>query len=234
MENVHAERSAGWSVLCYVGVLILATLINGNMPSTHIKGSDVALALDSHRFSLLLGAWLTFPASALFLWFLVGLRSYLSHAQAGRQEGLPTFALIAGIVMTACGLFAAALATAAIYASPDTFKDNALAGIYDTFVFMQGGLGYAPVAVFLLAAAHSMRRHESAPSWLSSFGYLAAAGAAIATLSIFFQDGFMAPGQTGPGFFGALPAAIWLVATGVVLIRHNSRSAGSPRTSAES
>ena len=99
---------------------------------------------------------------------------------------------------------------------------------------MQGGLGYAPVSVFLFAAAHSMRRHESAPSWLSSFGYLAAAGAGIATLSIFFQDGFMAPGQTGPGFFGALPAAIWLVATGVILIRHNSLSSASARTSAQS
>ena len=234
MENVHAERSAGWSVLCYVAVLILATLLNGSMPSTHIRASEVALALDSHRFSLLLGAWLTFPAMAFFLWFFVGLRSYLSHAREGRQEGLPTFALIAGVVMMASGIFAAALSTAAIYAAPDTFKDNALAGIYDTFVFMQGGLGYAPVSVFLFAAAHSMRRHESAPSWLSSFGYLAAAGAAIATLSIFFQDGFMAPGQTGPGFFGALPAAIWLVATGITLIRHNSRSSGSASTSAPS
>ncbi len=153
MENVHAERSAGWSVLCYVGVLVLATLLNGGMPSTHIRASDVALALDSHRSALLVGAWLTFPAMAFFLWFLVGLRSYLSRAREGRQEGLPTFALIAGVVMMACAIFAAALSTAAIYASPDTFKDNALAGIYDTFVFMQGGLGYAPVSVFLLAAA---------------------------------------------------------------------------------
>src|SRR5581483_5232836 len=101
MENVHAERSAGWSVLCYVGVLIVATLLNGGMPSTHIKASDIALALDSHRFSLLLGAWLAFPADAFFLWFLVGFRSYLSHAREGRQEGLPTLAMIAGVVMVA-------------------------------------------------------------------------------------------------------------------------------------
>ena len=109
MENVHAERSAGWSVLCYVAVLVVATLLNSGMPSTHIKASDVALVLDAHRFSLLFGAWLTFPAMAFFLWFLVGLRSYLSHAREGRQEGLPTFAMIAGVVMAACGIFAAAL-----------------------------------------------------------------------------------------------------------------------------
>ena len=234
MENVHAERSAGWSALCYVAVLIVATLLNGGMPSTHIKASEIALALDSHRFGLLLGAWLTFPAGAFFLWFLVGFRSYLSHAREGRQEGLPTLAMIAGVVMVACGLFAASLATAAIYAAPDTFKDNTLAGIFDAFVFLQGGLGYAPVSIFLFAAAHSMRRHESAPAWLSGLGYLASAGAAIATLSMFFNDSFMAPGQSGPGLFGALPAAIFLVATGAVLIRQNNRNSGPPIASGES
>ena len=201
MENVHAERSAGWSVLCYVAVLLLATLLNSGMPSTHIRASDVALALDSHRFSLLLGAWLTFPAMAFFLWFLVGLRSYLSHAREGRQEGLPTFALIAGVVMMACAIFAAALATAAIYASPDTFKDNALAGIYDTFVFMQGGLGYAPVSVFLLAAAHSMRRHESAPSWLSSFGLSRGGGRRHCNVLDLLPGRIHGAGSDGPWVF---------------------------------
>ena len=32
MENVHAERSAGWSVLCYVAVLVIATILNSGMP----------------------------------------------------------------------------------------------------------------------------------------------------------------------------------------------------------
>ena len=98
MENVHAERSAGWSVLCYVAVLVAVTLLTNGMPAIDTKTSDAALAIDAHRFSLLWGAWLTFPATAFFLWFLVGLRSYLRWAP-GRQEGLPTFAMIAGIVM---------------------------------------------------------------------------------------------------------------------------------------
>lgn len=220
MENVHAERSAGWSVLCYVGVLILATLLNYGMPSVYVRPPVAALLIDSHRLGLLLGAWLTFPAAAFFLWFLVGLRSYLSHAP-GRQEGLPTFAMIAGVVMVTLSLFAAALETAALYAPPDAFAHYGLAGVYAAFVFTQGGLGYAPVAIFLFAAAHSMRRHESAPSWLATIGYLAAVGAAIATLSIFFlsPDSFMTPGQSGSAIFGAIPAAIWLICTGVVLIQ---------------
>jgi hypothetical protein len=235
MENVHAERSAGWSVICYVAVLVIATVVNNGMPSVDVKPADAALLIDSHRLSLLLGAWLTFPAAAFFLWFLVGLRSYLTYAP-GRQEGLPTFAMLAGVVMVASSLFAAALETIAAYVPPDTFTHYGIAGVYDAFLFMQGGLGYAPVAIFLLAAAHSMRRHDSAPRWLATLGYLAAAGAAIATLSVFFTStsSFMAPGQLGPGIFGALPAAIWLICTGVVLIQSKRISPELSSTSAAS
>jgi hypothetical protein len=224
MENVSAERSAGWSVLAYVAVLIVASFATSGVPSLNARPIDVALAIDSHRFALLWGAWLAFPASAFFLWFLVGLRSYLGHAP-GRQEGLPTFAFASGLIMVAMSLIAAAFLSAALYATPDAFKAHALAGVFDAFLFVQGGLGYAPVSIFLFAAAHSMRRHERAPLWLAWLGYLASLGAAVATLSIFFNDQFMAPGQPGPGLFGALPAAVWLVATGLVLIFQNKRIA---------
>ena len=232
MENVHAERSAGWSVLCYVAVLVIATFLNSGMPGMDLKPSDAALAFDQHRFTLLLGAWLTFPAVAFLLWFLVGLRSYLTAAP-GPQEGLPTFALVAGVVMAASSLWAACLQTAAVYFSPDTFAANGLTGIFDAFVFVQGGLGYAPVAIFLFAAAHSVRRHGSAPQWLATLGYFASVGAALATFSIFFSSGDMAPGGAGPGIVGALPAAAWLIATGIVLIQ-NKRGSGATSTSAAS
>ena len=222
MENLSAERSAGWSAFCYVAVVVLASMLNNGMPSPGSSSLAVALAIDAHRVPLLCGAWLEFPAAAFFLWFLVGLRSYLMNAP-GRQEGLPTFALISGAVMTAMSLIAAALLTAALYASPDMFKAHAVAGVYDASFFLQGGLGFAPVSIFIFAAAHSMRRHDRAPTWLAWLGYLAALGAAIATLSIFFNDPFMAPGEQGQELFGALPAGVWIVATGLVLIFQNRR-----------
>ena len=61
---------------------------------------------------------------------------------------------------------------------PDIFQSaRDSSGIYDAFFFTQGGLGYAPVSIFLFAAAHSMRRHDRAPLWLAWLGYLAALGA---------------------------------------------------------
>ena len=136
--------------------------------------------------------------------------------------------------MIAGSLWSAAMLTAAAYPAPDIFKADGMVGIYAAFVFMQGGLGYAPVSIFLFAAAHSMRRHERAPAWLAWLGYLASFGAAIATLSIFVNDAFMAPGQAGPGFFGAIPAGIWLIAAGVVLILQSRRGLAASSTSAAS
>jgi hypothetical protein len=230
MENVHAERSAGWSVLCYVAILIVATLLTNGMPSLADRPPQAALAIDTHRFTLTCAAWLSFPAAAFFLWFLVGLRSYLSNAP-GRQEGLATFALIAGVVTVTMSLLAAALLTAVAYPSPDLYRVYGITGVFDAFFFTQGGLGYAPVAIFIFASAHSMRRHDRAPAWLAWLGYLAAFGAAIATLSIFVEDSVMAPAQFGPQYFGALPSAVWLVATGLVLILQKSRGSAGSSTS---
>jgi hypothetical protein len=233
MENVHAERSAGWSVFCYVAVLVVATFFNGGLPPLGSRPDEMAIAIDTHHFNLLLGAWLTFPATGFFLWFLVGLRSYLGHA-VGRQEGLPTFAFGSGLVLATTSLIAAALLVATVDASPDSIRPNGIAALYSAFVFIQGGLGYAPVSIFLFACAHSMRRHQRAPSWLAWLGYIAALGAAIGTLSIFLYDPFMALGGPGPGLFGALPAAIWLIATGVVLVSQNNLGSSDSSTSAAS
>lgn len=232
MENVHAERSAGWSALAYVAVLVVATLLTAGMPAIDVRASDAALTIDAHRTTFLLGAWLTFPAAGFFLWFLTGLRTYLGNAP-GRQEGLPTFAVLAGVVMIAMSLFAAALQTAALYQPPDVYAANGLIAVSNAFVFAQGGLGYAPVAIFLFGAAHSMRRHASAPQWLATLGYVAAAGAAISTLSVFFSAGSMAPGGVASAVIGAFPAAAWLVATGLELIQ-NKRGSASSSTSAAS
>ncbi len=218
MENVHAERSAGWSILSFVALILIATVVTSPLPSPTLRATDIGLLLDLHRPTLLLGAWLMFPAAGFFLWFIVGLRTYLSHAP-GRQEGLSMFALVAGVVMICLSIVAACLETTVAYAAADVFQSFGMAAVYDTFVFLQGGLAYGPAAIFTFAVAHSMRRHDSAPEWLVWIGYVAAAGNGIATLSIFFRDGFMSPSNTGPGIFGALPTAVFLVAIGLELIK---------------
>lgn len=229
-QNVHAERSAGWSVLCYVAVLVVATFITSPLAPPTNDPARLMLLLEGHRSTLLLGAWLSFPAAAFFLWFLVGFRDYL-RGGTGRQEGLATLVLIAGVVMTTFELLAAALESLVAYVPPDVFQAGGFAAVYAAFLFIQVGLGYAPASIFCFAAGHSMRRHQTAPVWLAWLGYLAGVGTAIASLSIFYYtDPTMSPTGAGPGALGALPSAIFLIATGIVLVRTPSQP-GSVDTS---
>jgi hypothetical protein len=218
MENVHAERSAGWSILSYVALLFIATVITSPLPDPTQRPTDIGLLIDTHRTTLLLGAWLTFPASGFFLWFIVGLRSYLAH-RPGRQEGLPTFALVSGVVMITLSLIAACLEATVAYAPAGVFQAFDMSALYSAFVFLQSGIAFGPVAIFTFAVAHSMRRHESAPRWLVQLGYVGAGGAALASLCIFFNAGPLAPVGAGPGIIGDLPVAAFLVAIGIELIK---------------
>src|SRR6516162_5434729 len=110
--NVHAERSAGYSCLCFVLLTVASLFLTGlTLPDLTTKPTDLAAYISLHRLGLLWGAWLTFPAVAFFLWFLVGLRAYLREAP-GRQEGLPAFAFAAGILAAGVALLTAFLQTA--------------------------------------------------------------------------------------------------------------------------
>lgn len=216
--NVHAERSAGWSVLCFVVLVVVSTALLGQLPNVTTSSSAQAGYLAAHRLPLLWSAWLFFPAAAFFLWFLVGLRAHLREAP-GRQEGLPGFAFGAGVVVVTVAMLTAFLQTAIAYVPPELYVADGLSAIYVAFVFASSGLGWAPVSIFLFAAALSMRRHGSAPGALVWLGYLAGFTAAIATLSIFFTTGSLAPTGMTTILLGGIPSVLWLVGAGIVLIR---------------
>jgi hypothetical protein len=216
--NVHAERSAGWSVLCFVVLIIVSVLLTGALPDVTVKPTDQAAFVGAHRAALLWGAWLTFPAGAFFLWFLVGLRTYLRQAP-GRQEGLPDFAFGAGIVVVAVAFVSAFLQSAIAYAPPDLYVTDGLPALYTALVFTVTGLGWAPISIFLFAAAHSMRRHGSAPAWLAALGYLAGVTSGLATFTVFFTNPALSPTGLDGALLGSIPATIWLIGTGVTLLR---------------
>jgi len=218
MVNVRAERSAGWSAICFVVVAAIAFSLAGPLPDLHATPAAIASYFDAHRAGLLWSAWLTLPAAGLYLWFLVGLTTYLTEAP-GRQEGLAMLAFAAGVLIAAESFATAFLQSALAYGPTGTFVANSLQSLYIAFIFSMSGLGWAPVAIFFFAASHSMRRHRSAPSWLAYFGYFASFTASVASLSIFFHDPSLSPTGFGCALLGAVPAFIWLLGTGFVLVR---------------
>lgn len=216
MENVHVERSAGWSGLCFIVLAVVATFGAGTFPPAGASSAAVSAYIDAHRTGLLWGAWLTLPLSAFFLWFLVGLRSFLRRSSA-RPDGLPTLAMLAGLVVVSSAFTAAYLQSALAYGPTSAGADAA--ALYGVYVFVSGSLSYGPAAIFFLAAAWALARHYSAPAWLSWLGYLAALASTIATFGVFTTNPELAP----PGGFltlgGAVISLLWLLAMAIVLVR---------------
>jgi hypothetical protein len=121
-------------------------------------------------------------------------------------------------VAATVGFVAGSIQSAIAYVPSDVFVLEGFAGLYALFVFTFSGFGWAPVAIFLFAAAHSIRRHASAPAWLAWIGYFAGFTATVASLSIFFDHSPLSPTSTAVSVLGGGPALVWGIGVGLVLI----------------
>ena len=195
-------------------IAVLGGMAPGALPPLTTPPIEIASYIDAHRFGLLLGAWLNLPAAAFFLWFLLGLRSVLGQA-SGDDEGLPMFMLIAAVITSAVTLIGAAAQALLAYA---LFGPAAAALLYG-FMALLGCFAYGTAGVMLFSAAHSIRRHQSAPIWLAWFGYLAALGCGVASGGVFAQSGFLAAGGAGSLLVGFLPLVIWTIGVCVWMLR---------------
>jgi hypothetical protein len=220
MYNVHGERSGGYSAIAFVICAFLAGILPGQPPEPLSGSLAVAGWAATHHSTFLLGTWLNIPATAFFLWFLIALRAFLRQREA-LDEGLPTYALAAGITAAVFALAIAVFQGAIPLVS--TADAGGLGGLYAAYV-STSAIAFAPLAVFLFASAHSMRRHASAPAGLAILGYLAALTAGVATFSMFVPSGAWSPVGLGTVLIGILPFAVWTIWTGLVIIREAGKS----------
>lgn len=217
MYDVHVERSAGYAGIAFVVLVLLGSFLPGIPPDPDAPIATVAAYLDAHHAMWQLAGWLVFPQLAFFLWFTVQLRAYLRLAPQ-IDDGLGTYLLVGGIV--AAGL-ASLIGVSQLVLGFRTSADlglPAIRGLYDVFN-AAGALILGPCAIMMVAASQSGRRHASLPRGLVLFGYLAAIGAIIGTLSVFFRTGFFAMGGVGSVIVGLLPFAIWILWASMVLIK---------------
>lgn len=212
MTNLHAQHSKGWAGLTFVAVLVVATIVGGMPPAAGASPDVLSAYLASKHQALLVESWLAFPLGAFFLWFTVGMARYLRGNEA-QDDGLPTYVLVAGTLTAAAAWSGAALMSALVYAPASA----ATSFIWILQTFANGAFLSMPLAVFMFAAAHSMRRHGSGPVWLVWLGYVAALGQAVATFGIFWASGLTADSLV-LGFAGLLLFALFVVGASVHLI----------------
>ena len=217
MYNVAVERSAGWSGIAFIVLVLVAAFLPGPPPTPDTPASTVGAWLDAHHAMWMLGAWLAFPSVAFFLWWLVQLRAYLRLVPQV-DDGLPTYMLSGGIVAAAVVVLIATVQIVMGLRPSAALGPQVIQALFDLFN-AGGAMIFIPTTIVVFAASHSGRRHASLPAALVYFGYVTAIGAAISTLSIFTTTGFLAIGGLGTIIIGLLPFAIWVIWTSAVLIR---------------
>ncbi len=215
MYNIRVERSGGYAGIAFVVISMIGLFLNGVPPLITWPAGTIERFVFDHRTLWLVGAWLTLPESAFFFWFLVQLRAYL-RLVPGLDDGLPTYMLLAGVAAAILALVTAML-QAVLGFRPQNIGIGNVRLLFDTYT-MASVFIFIPLTVMVLAATHSARRHGTLPQWLVAFGYLAAIGAAIKTLSVFFTSGFMALGGLGTMVLGIIPLMVWLVAVSWELV----------------
>jgi hypothetical protein len=217
MYDVHVERSAGYSGIAFIVLVIVGVFLPGVPPPPYAPAAAVAAYLDAHNAMWMLSGWLLFPETAFFLWFVVQLRAYLRLVPQV-DDGLGTYLLVGGVVGGMLALLTGIDQLVLGFRPSAELGEPAIRILYDVFNAC-GAMIFVPTAIMTVAASQSGRRHGSLPAGLVAWGYLAALGAAISTLSVFFRTGFFVMGGLGTLLFGLLPFTVWIIWSSLVLIR---------------
>lgn len=223
MYSISAERSAGWSGLAFLVVVIMASALAGTPPGIGASPATIGMFLSAHHHMAMVANWLVFPAAFFFLWFAVGVRAHLAHA-AATGDGLPLYALCGAIAAEAVS-FASAGVMAMLLLTPVPGDD--LPAWWTFYLMLAGPVISAPTVLFVFATAHSMKRHGSASQGLALYGYLTALGLLVGTLSVFWASGPMSPSGWVTLVLGLGLFAIWIIATSIWLIRNAGRPAAA-------
>jgi hypothetical protein len=216
--NVHALRSAGWSGLAFVVVVLVTGFLPApqNAPSIDAAPLTIGAYVDANRTGMLAAGWSSFIAVAFFLWFAVGLFNYQSAAP-GEQEGLPIFAFTNGVIASALAIVAGLIQIGMAFHSAGQLGLE-IRTMYDLYN-ISGILVFGPSAIYIFGVSLSGARHASLPNGLVWLGYLVAVLCAISSLSIFFSTGFLALGGTGTLILGLIPFVVWYIVAGIWMIR---------------
>ena len=223
MYNVRVERSAGYAGIAFIVLSAVGVFLPGIPPPPSASPIDVSAFVGSHHTTWLFSAWIGFPAVAFFLWFSVQLRAFL-RMTPGQDDGLPTYMLAAAIAMSTMILVDVTAQILLGWLSAAQLDAPTIRLLW-TFFNAGAAVMFAPATIVVFTASHSARRHASMPSWANYWGYLAALGCGVASLSIFFSSGFLQMAGAGSLLIGLLPFSIWVILASITLIRHPKAAA---------
>ncbi|MFL5895027.1 MAG: hypothetical protein ACJ76Z_07925 [Thermoleophilaceae bacterium] len=198
-------------------VLFLAGfLIQTKPPVPDDPVAKIAGYFTDHRSAILVGDFLIAAGSAVFIWFLGSLRSYLRAGEGG--EGRLSAASFLGGGVVAAMLLGGAAMQAGLVLHANSLGDSAVirAG-FDTYnaVFTVGG---AALAVAIAAASCSAARSGALPPSAFWSGSIIAGLQIVSLAALFAKKGFFAAGGAMT-LIAFVTAVAWYIAVALLIVR---------------
>jgi len=189
------------------GLLFFAAVMSAHLPGGDSKPSDIIdyFGTTGHQASTMVIAYVLALASFLLAWFFVGVARRLRAGEGGRASDVSLLAAITGVATVAALLLAAGALIA--MSGPLLFGNQAAPGDSTVTVgWVAIGLivvAMLPAAVAMFAISLAAGRSGALPRWNVRVGYVCAI--------------VLAPGSLV--FSPMLALTVWLVSTGITLIR---------------
>lgn len=217
MNATRAERwDASSGVAAFAAGVAGAALERGwPNPSNPVA---VAVFVEEHRAPILSQSMLFVLSTALFMWFLGSLRSFLLRSEGGAGR-LSTVVFGAGYVWAGLNMAAQALQIGVAMDATRGVQPALLSTMAAVF-----SISNLPLAVMLIASAVVSLRTRAFPKWLSWLTAGAGAAEVLLWLGTVSRSGPLAP--NGWLTYALYPAlAVWLLPTTIVMFRRSAPAA---------
>jgi hypothetical protein len=194
---------------------LVAFLIPGMPPDPDAPVQKIASYLAGHRGSILLSDFLLAVGSAVFIWFLGSLRSYLRSGEAG--EGRLSAAAFLGGGVAAALVLAGGAAQSGLVLHAATLGDSAVIRVgFDTYNAMIT-MAAAGLAVSVAAASCSAARSGAMPPSLYWTGSVVAGLQIASCAALFSKTGFFAAGRPMT-LIAFLAVSAWYIAVALLIM----------------
>ena len=199
-------------------LFVVTFALPGTPPAPDDPTDKISSWLIDHHDKILVSDVLIGVASAIFLWWLGSVRSYLRAGEGG--EGRLSAAAFLGGAVGIAVVLAGAAAQSGLVLHLGQLTDGGIVRVaFDTYnaLFTIAGAGFA---VFVAAASCSAARSGALPPGLYWFGSIVA-GLQIASCAGLYADSgaFAAGGVIALVAF--LAVGLWAIAISVVMVRRN-------------
>jgi hypothetical protein len=199
-------------------LFIVAFGLPGKPPSPADPINDITAYLLDKRSTILVSDMVAALASAVFIWWLGSVRSYLRAGEGGEGR-LSAAAFMGGGVGAALVLAGVAAQSGIVLHVGQLTDGNIVRVAFDTYnaIIAIAGAGFA---VFVAAASCSAARSGALPPGLYWSGSLVAGLQIASCAAIYAKDGFFASGGT-LAFIAFLALALWVIVVSVVIVRRD-------------